>query len=154
MRPHPVCPPVVDGAHLEVDALERAEGRLDPAEVFIAAHGLLGAHALLRNGGADHVNAVQGGFGGHFFLVDAPVEGIVGDFQQDVLSHFVLVDGFADAQPDLVFPLERFLRPLRRCDDLVELLLRRREQLLALSRAFLGEKWITADNESFTWIVR
>ena len=39
MRPHPAGQPMVDGADVEVDRLERAEGALDLGEALVGKHG-------------------------------------------------------------------------------------------------------------------
>ena len=57
LPPVSVLPWTLRRAPSEVDALQGAEGRLDPAEIFITAHGLLGAHALRRNGCAERVTS-------------------------------------------------------------------------------------------------
>ena len=55
---------MVDGTHLEIDGLEAAEGALNHAEPLVGLDRLLAVELCLRQAGANHVEAVEGGLGG------------------------------------------------------------------------------------------
>ena len=63
------------------------------------------------DGGADHIDPVQRGFGGYFLLVAAVAEDAIGDLPGEMLADLVLADDFPDPDPDLV----RVLEPAGRC---------------------------------------
>src|SRR5664280_3189214 len=101
MGPDPVLGPVVDGAQVQVDALQGAEVAFDPGQGLVGRHDLGGVHLLGADGGADDVDPVQGGLGGDLVLVAGGGEPVVGDVQGVVLGHLVPTDDLPDPDPDL-----------------------------------------------------
>ena len=59
VRPHAAGEPVVDGADVEVDRLEVAEGALDVGEALVGEHRVRGVEGLGRRRGAQDVEAVE-----------------------------------------------------------------------------------------------
>ena len=74
VRAHPIGQMVVDGAHLQIDRLERAEGAFHIAQGLVAAHDISGRDDLGTKRRAQHVNAVERGFLLDLLLVDAIAE--------------------------------------------------------------------------------
>ena len=62
--PDPVVEAVVDGAQVQVVDLDDAEVAFDVGEVLVGGDDPGGVELVGGHGGAEHVDAVQGGFGG------------------------------------------------------------------------------------------
>src|SRR5664280_2602700 len=101
MGPDPVLGPVVDGAQVQVDALDGAEVAFDPGQGLVGGHDFGRVHLLGTDGGADDVDPVQGRLGGDLVLVAGEGELVVGDVQPVVLGHLVPADDLPDPDPDL-----------------------------------------------------
>ena len=73
----------------------------DVGEVFVGGHGGWRVEVRGGDGGADDVDAVEGGFGVDVVLVAPPGEGRLADVEDEVLADLPLVDHFpgADADP-------------------------------------------------------
>lgn len=56
---HALFEAMVDGADLEVNRLETAEGLFDLGQELVSAHRLVGRECRGRDTGADHVDAVE-----------------------------------------------------------------------------------------------
>ncbi len=69
MGAHPRCGPMEHGTQLDIDGLHAAEGAFDAGKALVGPHGIGGAEGFLRQVGAQHVEAVERGFGGDGGLV-------------------------------------------------------------------------------------
>ncbi len=63
VRFDPVVEAVVDGPQVQVVGLDDAEVAFDVGEVLVAVHHRGGVEGVGVDAGAQHVDAVQGGFG-------------------------------------------------------------------------------------------
>src|SRR5665811_2474391 len=78
MGPDPVLGPVVDGAQVQVDALDGAEVAFDAGQTLVGGHHLARVHLLGAVGGADDIQPVQGRLGGDLVLVAGEGERVFG----------------------------------------------------------------------------
>ncbi len=96
--------PAVDRPDLQVDAFERAKGALDLGQGLVAFDQFLGAHGLLRQVGADDIEAVEPGLGFDGLAAALVGEAVAinswGDGALEVLGHLVLVDDGTDFEAD------------------------------------------------------
>jgi hypothetical protein len=59
VRLHAHREPVIDGAHLQIDALQRSERALDEREAFVGRNSLLRAYFVRWQAGSHDVNAIE-----------------------------------------------------------------------------------------------
>ncbi len=90
-----------DGAHVQF-GVEGAEEPFDVFESLVAQHHIVAFEGVFGQAGAQHVDAVEGGFGGDRVVVGGEGEGVVGDLDGEVFGHLVVVDDLADPQRDRV----------------------------------------------------
>ena len=102
MAADPVLQPVVDGAQVQVAGLEGPEVALDAGEVLVGGDGGGGVQLGGGDGGADDVDAVQGGLGVDGGPVAPPGQAVIGDVEDEVLGDLVPADDFPGPYPDLV----------------------------------------------------
>src|SRR5262249_23493240 len=96
-----VLEPVPDGAQVQV-VFEGPEVPLNAGQVLVGGHSGDGAELAGGDGGADDVDAVQGGLGVNGGLVPLPGQVPVADVKGEVLGDLVPVDDLSGAQADLV----------------------------------------------------
>src|SRR5207302_5948820 len=95
----PVGEPVPDRPQVQV-VLAGAEVLLDVGEVLVGLDGGGGGQLAGGDGGADDVDAVEGGLGVDAVLVTPPGEGSFADAGDEVLGGFALVDHLAHLDTD------------------------------------------------------
>jgi transposase len=79
VRADPVGEAVVDGPQVQVVDLDGAEVALDVGQVLVGGHDVGGGQVVATDVGAQHVDAVEGGFGGDVGLAAGDGQGGVGD---------------------------------------------------------------------------
>jgi hypothetical protein len=122
---------VADGADVQV-GVEGAEGALDVGEGLAGGDDLAGFQAVC-DAGAQHVDAVQGGFGGDGVLVAGVAEVVVADVDAEVLGDFAAAQHPVGAERDLVRAAQRPPFPGARGGDLGQVGLGCGEQRFALA---------------------
>ena len=130
---HSVGQAMVDGPHLEVDALVAAEGALDAAEALVGPDRLRRREVGLGHVGADDVEAVEGGLFGDPRLIAAVAEAVFVDLGVEVLADLVGAQGAVGAGGDLVLAPQGALWAPCRFGDGLQLALGGVEKLLALA---------------------
>jgi len=100
---------------------------------------------LFGDGGADDVDAVQGGFFGDLRLAAGYGEAVIGDGDVEVLAGLVLVDDLAGLDADLGGAGQP--SGLDAGDDGGQQLLGGGQQVLALAGALLGEDRVAAGDQ-------
>jgi hypothetical protein len=118
---HAVGEAMVDGSDLEIDGLDRAEGALDEGEALVCGDRLGGGEGRDRHGGANDVEAVEGGFVIDVIGLAHGGEAVVGDGELEVLGHLVAIEHLADRHADLVFAAQPPALALGGCGDLARL---------------------------------
>ena len=93
---------VVDGAQVQVVDLDGAEVTFDVGEVLVGEYHAGRVQLFGIDAGAQHVDAVEGGFGVDLGLLAFDGQAGVGDGDLEVFADLVVVDLFADRDPDLV----------------------------------------------------
>ena len=106
VRRDPLLEVVVDRSQVQVVGLDDAEVAFDVGEVLVAFHHRGGVEGVGLDAGAQHVDAVERGFGVDAGGVATVGEGGVGDVAPEVLAHLVLCDGLADRFADLAGPAQ------------------------------------------------
>src|SRR5216683_742370 len=81
---------VVDGPQVQVVGLEVAEVPLDVFEVLVSGDHAGTVQVACRDGGAQHVEPVQGGLGVDLVLLAGQGEAVIGDGDLEVLAGLVL----------------------------------------------------------------
>ena len=144
--------PVEDRAQVQVVGFDRAEVPFDVFEVLVGGdHG--GAVELAGgNGGAQHVEPVQGGFGVDPGLIALDGEADVGDGHGEVLAGLVLADHLAHLDPDR--PSAGQPSGLDAGDEGGEQLLGGGQQVLALAGPVGGQDRVAAGDEPLAGEVR
>src|SRR5512133_2483844 len=94
-----VFQPVPDGPQVQV-VLADTEVLLHIGQVLVGGHGGGCVKSGRGDGGADDVDAVEGGFGADGCLVALPGEGCLADAGDEVLGDLALADYLAHAHPD------------------------------------------------------
>ena len=107
MGGHAVGPAVMDRPHLDVDGLEAAEGALGVRELLVGLDSGGGVEGRGLEAGAQHIDAVERGFGIDLRGVARKRHVVIRDGDVEVLGDFVLVDHGADRKPDLVLAARR-----------------------------------------------
>src|SRR4051812_2919296 len=130
---------VVDGADLEVDRLDRAEGSLHLAEALVGEHGGGAVEVGGGQAGAQHINAIQGGLTGDGGGIPREAEGGIVDGELEMLGHLAATEYGADAQPDLVLATERLLGALDGGLDAAEIGFGGGEQVVPLGGTLGGQ---------------
>lgn len=148
---HALLQPVIDGAQVEVDGLDRSHIGLDVGEVLVGLHDAGSVQAIVFHAVADDVDAVEGGFRGDAGLVAGVGELAVVDVQLEVLGHLVVVGGVAGAHADLAGVCEPAGGDL--AGDLVQLGLGGGQQRSALAGALVGHEGVAAGDEPLAGIV-
>ena len=97
--------PVADGAHVQF-AVERAKEPFDVFKSFVTQHHIAVGESLFGQAGAQHVDAVQGGFGVDLVGLAGERERLVGDLDGEVFGHLVVVDDLAGPKADGVAPAQ------------------------------------------------
>ena len=69
----------MDRADLDVDGLEAAEGALSVGELLVGFDGRCGIERRGFEAGAQHVDAIEGGFGRDLWRVARERQGVIGD---------------------------------------------------------------------------
>ncbi len=130
---------VVDGADLQVHALQAAVGPFHRAQPLGGAPRAGPVECALRQAGADHGETVEPGLGGDGGVVSLGGENPVSvDGPRDVLGHLVRADDLAAPLPALPGPLEPARLAPWRCGNRCEQGLGGLKQCLALAGAGLG----------------
>ena len=106
MRPDAALEAMADRVHVQIDALQGAEGVLDVGELLVIQDRGFGAHVAGRNAGADHIETIERGFGGHAPVIDRKAEGAILDVEIEVLGDFIFADHLADPYTDLIAACE------------------------------------------------
>src|SRR6266496_2389416 len=119
---------------------------LDFTQRLVAAHSLGCAHLLLREAGADHVDAIERRLGGDLLLTQREVEAGILDREFEVLGDLVLVDDATGPHADL--PRAAQVAALHHRADLLELLRRRLEERLSPVGAKLAELRVAARHQA------
>src|SRR5262249_38090951 len=141
-----------DGPQVQVVGLEVPEVPLDVLEAFVCGHDRAGTQLGGGDGGAQHVEAVQGRLGVDLVLPAGDGQGGVGDGDGEVLAGLVLADHLAGLDADLVLPGQ----PPRidAGDEGLEELPGGAGQLLAGAGAVFGQRWVAAGDQPLTGVVR
>jgi hypothetical protein len=121
VRPYPAGQPMVDGADVEVDRLERAEGALDVGEALVGEDRCAGIERLGRRRGAQDVEAVERRLAGDRRVVADEAERFLGDGQPEVLGDLTPSQHGARFQRDLGRAAQRVAGARRRRLDLGEI---------------------------------
>ncbi len=109
--------------------------RIDLGKIFISADGVVGSDRLLGKVGADHVKAVEGGFGGDLGVAAGKAEAGVFDGQIEVLDHFVLANDLTHGDADAVLAAQRIALARNSRPDAGEFFLGHVQKFPALSGA-------------------
>src|SRR3989304_9903464 len=129
---------VEDRTNAQVQALQAAERPLHLPRAFVTAAGLLGGEPGLRLCGPHHVDPVQFRLLADGLLAALPAEGALLDRPREVLGHLVAVDHPPYFHADLVRAEGFALSPGHLRSDGLQLMLRGRQQLLALAATLLS----------------
>jgi hypothetical protein len=78
-------------------------------ELFIGFDGRGGVERFGFEAGAQHVDAIEGGFGGDLRGLALERDIVVRDGNGEVLGHFIAVDHGADRERDLVLAAQRLV---------------------------------------------
>src|SRR6185437_2859676 len=92
--------PVEDGPQVKVVGLDVAEVPLDVFEVLVGGDHGGGVELVSGDGGAQHVEPVEGGFGVDLVLLAGDGQAGVGDRDAEVLAGLVCADHLADLDAD------------------------------------------------------
>ena len=106
VRPDPLFGAVADGPDVQV-GVEGPERPLDLGERLVGGDDLAAAQAAGVNGGAQHVDAIQGGFGGDGVLVAGVAEARVSDLGPEVLGDLAAAQHPVGAHRDLLLAAQR-----------------------------------------------
>ena len=89
-----------DGPQVQVVGFDVAEVPLDVFEVFVGGDHGGGVELVSGDGGAQHVEAVQGGLGVDLVLLAGNSQAVIGDGEVEVLAGLVRADDLADLDAD------------------------------------------------------
>ena len=95
-----VAQTVMDGADLEVDGLQGAEGALDLREGFVVAHAACAIETFRCDRGADDGDAIEGRLRGNGVFLAGKGHARVSDRQTHVLGHLVAIHDAAYGHTD------------------------------------------------------
>ncbi len=99
--------PVPDGPQVQVIGFDVPEVPLDVFEVLVGGDHGGGVQFVSGDGGAQHVEAVQGGLGVDLVLLAGNSQAVIGDGDGEVLAGLVGADDLAGLDPDLPAPASR-----------------------------------------------
>src|SRR4029077_6307819 len=85
-RPDAFLPPAEDGPQVQVVGFDVPEVPLDVSEVLVGGDHGGGVEFARREGGAQHVEPVQGGLGVDLVLLAGDGEAVIGDGDAEVLA--------------------------------------------------------------------
>src|SRR6185312_11942369 len=144
--------PVEHRPQVQVVGLHRPEVALDVPEVFVGGHHAGRAEFGGRDGGADDVDPVEGGFVGDLRLAAGDGQAVIGDGDVEVLTGLVLADHLAGLDPDL----RGAAQPPggHSAGDGGQQLPGRLQQVLALAGALFGEHRVAAGDQALAGEVR
>ena len=120
-------------------------------EVLVGGDHTGGVQGVVGHGGADDVDAVQGGLGLDLAGPAGDGQGGVGDRDLEVFGHLVFVDHRADPEPDLV----RAGQPAGgdRGEDGGQEVFGGGEQFAAFAGPFGGQERVAAGDQAFAGVV-
>jgi hypothetical protein len=150
---------VVDRPQVQVVGFDVPEVSFDVFEVLVGAHHAGGVQLAGGHGGAQHVEAVQGGFGVDLVLLAGYGQAGIGDGHVEVLGGLVFLliilvfaDHFADLDPD--WPGAGQPPGLDAGDDGGQQLLGRLQQVFPLASALSGQHRVAAGDQPLAGEVR
>src|SRR5208283_1390227 len=146
VRPDPVLGAVPDRADVQV-GIEGAEGPLDLGQGLVGGDDLAAVQVAGPDAGTQHVDAVQGGFGGDGVLVAGVADAVVGDLDGEVLGDLAAGKDPVGAHGDLVLAAQRCAGPRAGRGDLGQVGLGGFEQAFALAGPFGFQEGVLAGNQ-------
>src|SRR5450631_2375794 len=128
------------------------EGALDVRERLVVPDRIGRGHLFFWYAGADHIDAIERGFGADLILQPTEVEVLIADLEREVLTDLVFVEHATDPKADRRLPLEP--AALDAGAYALKLQLGRFQQRLTLVRAQLGQLRIATGNQPLARVVR
>jgi len=83
---HTIGQAMMDRADVQIDSLDRTEGALHVAQIFVATHNVGGSECILSKIGADDMEAIELAFGVDRIDLAGEGEMVVGDGQSEMLA--------------------------------------------------------------------
>jgi hypothetical protein len=148
VRTHPLGEAVADRADVEIHCFEAAKGPLDCRQTLLGVHRAGGTEQVEGDAGAEHVEAIEGGFGHNTGGVAGIEQRFVGDLKAEVLAHLEAVEDLAHPEGNLRLAGEPAFGTLRRLANGFELPLSGLQERFAFARPFLGQRGIPTRDQA------
>ena len=150
---HAVGTAMMDRPDLEIDGLDASKGAFDLGEIFVGPDGRGGVERLGLEVGAQHIDAIERGFGVDLRGLALEGEIVVGDGEDEVLGHFVTIDHGTDRERDLVLAAQRLFGAPDAGLNGSRFFSVASSNVSPLAGALVGEHRIAADHQALTRII-